>query len=95
MTKKWKHFFEVIEFIDDDDTLSQVDKRQIKCVTYAPNIGYHSWIFRYKGTPIVLFDAGNGHYGLESIATNIDILVARFMVFANWISIKLRKEDLK
>lgn len=79
MKKKWDNISELIENIniDDDTLLRKCEEGIIRKVTYAPNIGYRCWIFRYKGTPVCLWDMGNGHYSFYSAVSWIDILVAK------------------
>lgn len=76
MSKKWKNIYELMQCIAEDDTLSSC-KGQIKRICYAPNIGYCSWIFKYNGTLVALFDAGNGHYEFHTAVTRIDMLIAQ------------------
>lgn len=77
MRKKWKNLNRLYRLIFIDDTLGRCEEGSIRKVTYAPNIGYNAWIFRYKGTPVCLFDMGNGHYSFHSAVSWIDILVAK------------------
>lgn len=77
MRKKWDNLNRLYRLIFIDDTLSRCEEGSIRKVTYAPNIGYNAWIFRYKGTPVCLFDMGNGHYSFHSAVSWIDILVAK------------------
>jgi len=79
MTKKWKNIHELTKCISEDDTLSLCTGK-IKRLCYAPNIGYCSWIFKYNGTLVSLFDAGNGHYEFHTAVTYIDLLVAKITV---------------
>ena len=82
MRKKWKNISELIDYIAEDDTLDSCAK-YLKCICYAPNIGYKSWIFKYKGTLIALFDLGNGHYDFHKAVTWIDVLLAKIMLKLN------------
>ena len=93
MSKKWEYIYEIMNALDTDDTFDTFSEiRHLKRVTYAPNIAYHSWIFRYKGYPVSLFNIGNGHYRFHSAVSNIDVLIARISVFMNWLSIKFKKD---
>lgn len=86
MQKKWDKINELIGYIAEDDTLDSIPKHiKLKCLCYAPNIGYRSWIFRYEGVLIALFDAGNGHYGFHTAITYIDLLVAKLIEFRDTI----------
>lgn len=71
MNKKWKNIDELSWRInedshDDDYCLSQLEGfgKELRCLCYAPNIGYYTWIFSYKGTLVALFDGGNGWWDL-------------------------------
>lgn len=59
-----------------DSTASTLTK-DLTRITYAPQLGYRSWIFKYKGVLVELFDMGNGHYAYERPAHKIDIIFAR------------------
>lgn len=78
MRKKWENISELILCITKDDMLDSCAKH-LKCICYAPNIGYRSWIFKYKGTLVALFDMGNGHYSFYTAVTWIDVLLAKIM----------------
>jgi len=49
----------------------------LTCICYAPNIGYRSWIFRYKGVYVALFDAGNDNYDFHTAVSVTDVIVAK------------------
>ena len=51
----------------------------LRRVSYAPNIGYRSWIFLYKGYFVALFDAGNDHYDFHMPVNWIDVIVAKII----------------
>lgn len=76
MSKKWKNVGELVRLINNDDGLENIDGCHMSKVRYAPHIGYNIWIFRYKGTPVCLWDMGNGHYAFHSAVNHIDILIA-------------------
>lgn len=80
--KKWHNVGDVCRAISEDSTLMD-DKLVpgLKCITYAPNIGYRAWIFKYKGTLMALWDEGNSHWGLHSVVSVWDLIVAKVMVF--------------
>lgn len=74
--KKWDNVSELINvLIDDDDMLGKCEGFIGKAM-YAPHIGYGAWVIKYKGTPVCLWDMGNGHYSFYSVVSNIDILIA-------------------
>lgn len=76
MLRKWKNVSELCERIVEGDMLDQCCK-DLACITYAPNIGYRSWIFKYKQTLVCLWDLGNGHWGFHSVVTHADLVVAK------------------
>lgn len=75
MSRKWKNISELCNKIAEDDMLDSCG-RDLTCFGPAHNIGYRSWIFTYKGTPVALFDAGNGHYDFHTAVTYFDLLGA-------------------
>jgi len=81
--KKWQILSELVNKIEED---SQLDNciGSLECLCYAPNIGYRSWIFKYKGVRVALFDAGNGHYSFHMPVTWLDTLVARVREKLAW-----------
>lgn len=83
MKKKWNNIGELIKKINEDDLLFTC-RGHIKRVTYAPHIGYGAWIFKYKDTPVCLWDMGNGHYSFYSAVSYIDILVAWLCCKFKW-----------
>ena len=78
--KKWIIIAELIDTIADDSTLDNCVE-DLSCITYAPQLGYNSYIFKYKSRLIVLSDLGNGHYGFFMPATRLDIIIAKI---ATW-----------
>lgn len=54
---------------------------KLKGICYAPNIGYHHWIYKYDGVLVVLFDEGNDHYSFFSLASRIDVVIALIIGF--------------
>lgn len=88
MRKKWNNIRELCMAIDEDDMLDSCAKH-LKCLGYAPNIGYRSWIFKYKGTLVALFDSGNGHYDFHTAVTYLDVIEAAVTRFVE--KIKYRK----
>lgn len=76
MNEKWKQVYEIKEYLDTDDTL-RICPYPIKKSTYAPNLGYRTWIFKYKDVYVALFDAGNGHYDYFSRVSFIDFIKAK------------------
>ena len=82
MRKKWDHINDVIEAIDEDSTLMEDGLVPgLKCLTYAPNIGYRTWIFKYKGTLMALWYQGNCHWVFHSAVSVLDLIVAKLTVF--------------
>lgn len=88
MNKKWKNSHELISLIQEDDTLD-VCAANLKCLSYAPNIGYRSWIFSYKGTLVALYDAGNGHYDFHTTVSLVDLLAAKLTIFVEDLQFKI------
>lgn len=82
MTKKWKQLIEFIEHIERDDTLTLCCK-DCKKLTYAPNLGYHTWIFKYKDIMVALHDASNGHYAYLDKVGIVELVMAKISVFIN------------
>ncbi len=82
--KKWRKINELTGLIMEDSTLSNC-ANNLKCLSYAPNIGYRSWIFSYKGTLVALFDAGNGHYDFYTAVNFADLLAAKITLFGEQI----------
>lgn len=77
---KKEKIIELISYISTDDTLDIcVAEKNIKVVTYAPNLGYYIWIFNYENVLVALIDMGNGHYAFYKIATIFDVIVAKIM----------------
>ena len=56
------------EFLNDDWP------EELKSVCYAPQIGYHAWIFEYKGVPLCLWDSGNGWWRFHSAVSRLDVI---------------------
>ena len=80
MNRKWKNVSELCLYICKDDTLDTCcikEGKKLKCVCYAPHIGYFIWIFKYYGTYVALADMGNGHYDLYSAVSRFDVLRAK------------------
>lgn len=78
MSKKWNIISELCEKIYEDDMLDGCGEH-LKCIGYAPWIGYRSWIFSYKGVLVALFDVGNGHYDFHTAVTWIDMMRAKIL----------------
>lgn len=78
--KKWIIISELIDKIADDSTLDNCVK-DLSCITYAPQLGYRSYIFKYKSQLVVLSDLGNGHYGFFMPARKSDVIIAKI---ATW-----------
>lgn len=76
--KKYRNVADLVrelEFqFDEIDDISGID---LKKVCYAPNVGYRSWIFEYKGTYVALEDYGNGFWGFYTTVGLLDVVVAR------------------
>lgn len=89
MNKKWRIVSELLECIANDDLLDSCSKN-LTCITYAPNVGYRSWIFLYKGILVALWDMGNCHWGFHSTVTLWDLIVAKWNVFKDVLASKKR-----
>ena len=83
--RKWQKIGELSTLVMQDSTLSNCAK-DLKCISYAPNIGYRTWIFRYKGVLVALDDAGNGHYDFYTAVSFADLLVAKLTLFGERIT---------
>lgn len=92
MIKKWQKIGELSRFIMQDSTLDNCAK-DLKCLSYAPNIGYRSWIFRYKGALVALDDAGNGHYDFYTVVNFMDLLAAKLTLFGAWLANQKEKRS--
>ena len=69
-----------LEFqFDEIDDISGID---LKKLCYAPNVGYRSWIYIYKGTYVALEDYGNGRWAFYTVVGLLDVLVAK--VYCWW-----------
>lgn len=86
---KWKNICELCRKIDEDDTLEKCVK-ELRIVSYAPNIGYRAWIFKYKKTLVALLDIGNSHWAFYSAVTRFDLLSAKVSDLVE--RLKYRKE---
>jgi hypothetical protein len=76
--KKIKLIDELMRNLEEDSTaVTMVDT--LKCVSYAPQLGYRNWIFKYKGMLVLLFDAGNGHYQYLCPVGLIDVFIAKIL----------------
>ena len=78
--KKWIVITELISEIENDSTLDKCVK-DLSCITYAPQLGYRSYIFKYKSQLVVLSDLGNGHYGFFMPARKSDVIIGKI---ATW-----------
>ena len=87
MRRKWRNICELMQNLFEDDILESDELwKDLRCLTYAPNIGYTCWIFWYKGTLVCLSNhLGNGHWTFHSAVTLLDLIFAK-------ISSKMRKE---
>ena len=68
---------EVLLGMAEDDTYEAL-RSDMERVTYAPNLGYRNWIFRYKSIYLLMFCAGNGHYTYICTLNWFDVMVAKF-----------------
>lgn len=80
MKRKWNNIRELCELITRDDTLDICGK-DLKYLTYAPNLGYRHWIFSYKRTLVALVEFGDGHFDFHSAVSLLDLIVAKLYVF--------------
>lgn len=78
--KKWKTINDLLqrvepsgfhEFVNDDWPT------ELKPVCPAPQIGYHAWIFLYKGVHLCLWDSGNGWWRFHSAVSRLDVISIR------------------
>ncbi len=92
--KKWRIISELNLLLCEQSYIPINDERfkSLKCVCYAPNLGYRCWIFKYKGVPIALGDIGNGHYNFYSAVTTCDILAARLISLGERLRACLKKK---
>lgn len=74
--KKVKLIDEVISALENDTTMSNIVDH-MKCVCYAPHLGYRNWVFKYKSMYLLMFDEGNGHYQYICPLRYFDVLMAR------------------
>ena len=74
--RKWIIITELIDKIAEDSTLDSCAKH-LSHISYAPHLGYHSHIFKYKSQLIVLTDLGNGHYAFFMPANKTDVIRAK------------------
>ena len=77
--KKWKIISELIEKLDNRTFEPNEFEGNLKCICYAPNIGYRSWIFKYNKVFVALFDAGYDHYNFNTAVSIFDVIVALLM----------------
>ena len=66
-----------IMFVLEEDPQATQLVGQLKMITYAPNLGYRNWIFKYKGMYLLFFDRGNGCYQYLCPVSWFDALYAR------------------
>lgn len=74
--KKWEIISELCEKLDNRTFEPNEFEGNLKCICYAPNVGYRSWIFRYKKVLVALFDEGNDWYRFHTAVTIFDVIVA-------------------
>ena len=83
MRKKTKLLIdELTQEINMDDTMDSI-ACHMKKITYAPNLGYNSWIFRYKNILVALYDCGNGHYDFQSKSNIWQVIVAKLTLLTD------------
>ena len=76
--KKYRNVSELVrEMQFHFDEIDEMVGRDLRKLCYAPNVGYRSWIFEYKGTYVALEDYGNGFWGFYTTVGLWDLLVAR------------------
>ena len=106
MKKKKDKWCIIAELCDKLSPINRTHKpdefgKDLKCITYAPNIGYRSWIFKYKGVYVALFDAGNDHYDFHTMVNYRDVIAAiiirklcdKYKKFGDWYFSKWRYDD--
>ena len=76
--RKIKLIDELMNHLEKDSTASTTGD-DLKCISYAPQLGYRNWIFKYKTMLVLLFDAGNGHYQYLCPVSLIDVLIAKVL----------------
>lgn len=74
--KKWKNIAELCDRLAHRTFEPGEFGNDLKCICYAPNIGYRSWIFNYKGVLVALIDIGNDHYDFHTAVTWLDTVHA-------------------
>ena len=74
--KKWDKINDLIDRLYHR-TYKPGDLGNLHCICYAPNIGYRSWIFKYEGVLVALFDEGNDHYSFHMPVNWLDVLMAK------------------
>lgn len=79
--RKKKTINKLITGLEKDSTGATLYPRLQK-VCYAPNVGYKSWIFKFRGVMVVLHDLGNGHYCYHRPANYMDLLLA--LIYEIW-----------
>lgn len=91
LADRWIVVEELEEHLQKDPCLDNIDKSQISCICYAPNIGYRSWIFRYKGVYVALFDCGNTYYSFHTVVSRCDVVIA---VILSWLEGKVYANEV-
>lgn len=77
ISKKWDKIFDLRELLGDENRMFDTSDKSLRRLTYAPNMGYFTWIFSYKGLLVALFDAGNGHWEFFSLVSVWDLITAK------------------
>ena len=82
MNKKWRLINELLERLNGKnfhDFLTEDLPKELKAVCYAPHIGYHAWIFEYKGVYMCFMDTDQGGWWQYYSAVGyLDVLKAKF-----------------
>lgn len=76
---RWSIVDELCDAIQTNSNLDTIDERHLTCLCYAPNVGYRSWIFRYKGVLVALCYYGNGLFDFHTTVSHYDLYVARIL----------------
>ena len=74
--KKVNVICDIMDVLERDSTASALVGKLQK-ITYAPNLGYRNWIFKYCGVYLLLYDIGNGHYEYLCPVSCVDMIYAK------------------
>lgn len=63
---------ELKDLLLEDSTATNIPEGDLKVVGHCPEVGYTAWLFDYKGVPVLLWDASNGHYEFNKALVSFD-----------------------